>query len=319
MKTDPGQMKFNLHEQDPSLTQVSVSRSVLALGSDWAVIVGAAALAQWSPGVFTLVLAQLLIASRQHGLFMMMHEGAHGFLCRNRKWNDRAANWFAAWPTFISMERFRARHWDHHKYTNTEQDPDWGRKQGDPQWTFPKTKFQFWRDLLPYAWGRGIVEMTYAQMVIGLDRKQLLRAAPYYALAATLFTLTGTWKLFLVYWMLPYGVILPALHRGRIITEHFALPNENPLTRTRNILHSPVEAYFFGPHGNSIHLVHHLCPYIPWHKMPAARQLLLQNETYRAHARENDTYFLPWGASAYGDLLGENPQLKEKAGRNLAA
>ena len=64
----------------------------------WLVIAGAAALVAWMPNPATIVLAAMLIGSRQLGLAILMHEGAHGGLNRVRSVNHFLAQWFCAWP-----------------------------------------------------------------------------------------------------------------------------------------------------------------------------------------------------------------------------
>jgi fatty acid desaturase len=88
--------------------------------------------------------------------------------------------------------------------------------------------------------------------------------------------------------------------------EHYALPNENILNNTRNVISNPVTTFFFGPHAGSLHLVHHLCPYIPWFNVAKARQELLKSGAYREIAHENRGYFFPRQGSAYRDFIGAN-------------
>ncbi|MFX6702308.1 fatty acid desaturase, partial [Acinetobacter baumannii] len=55
--------------------------------------------------------------------------------------NDWIAELFIAWPSFFSMRSFRRNHLAHHQYTNEPRDPDWARKQVDPDyWRFPRSR-----------------------------------------------------------------------------------------------------------------------------------------------------------------------------------
>jgi fatty acid desaturase len=294
---------FDLREAAPGLTHISRWQTFLALAGDWLAIAGAIACWTLYPNIFTFLLVQVVVAARQHALFVMMHEGAHGYLCKGRKWNDRISNWFAAWPTFMSTNRFRHRHWEHHRHTNTEQDPDWQRKLGNPQWKFPKTGTSLARDFLPYLWGQGVLEIGFAQTVLGINWKELKAAWPYYGAIAVVLTVTGNWPTFLVCWMLPYLTLLPILHKVRMIVEHFGLPNSHALNTTRNVVAPKFVLFLIGPHATALHLVHHLCPYAPWHQVPKLHALLQKKPEYRQLAHENDGYLFFGKKNVLQDLV----------------
>jgi fatty acid desaturase len=293
----------------------------LAVWGDWAIIFSAAALSQRYPHFISLYIAAVfLIASRQHALLVLMHEGAHGHLLPSRRWNDLAGNAFTAWPFGLSMEKYRDHHWKHHQHTNTEKDPDWGRKVEHPHWRFPKSERGFWRDFLPYLWGLGLMELWFARKVIGVS----LRASPvsilFYAAVLGAVAASGAWLAVWKYWLVPYFVLLPILMKVRSIVEHLGLPNTSELTASRNIVGSPLEAFFFGPHGNSLHLVHHLYPQIPWFNVGKAQAVLKKQPGYREGAHESIGYFLPNGRSAYGELVcGKGREKEEHDTEKLAA
>ena len=249
------------------LTRVTLAGSLTILLGDWLLIAAAIHVASRYPGMLSFLVAQLVVASRQHAFFLAMHEATHYLLCRDRTWNDRISNWLAAWPVGFSTERYRLRHWLHHRYLNTERDPDWARKKPDPTWRFPMSKARFWRTSLPHLFGKGAREMAYAFRGIGITRQDLPYALPYYACLAMGISAFGAWKLFFLYWALPYFTVLPFLHRVRNASDHLALPKEHALNGTRNVLRSGAEAFFFGPHGANLHLVHHLYPFVPSYRL----------------------------------------------------
>jgi fatty acid desaturase len=84
------------------------------VGHAWVVIIGAAALFVWWPNVLTFALAVILIGSRQLGLLILMHDGAHGSLCRTPWLNRLLAQLFCAWPTFADTDVYRTYHLKHH-------------------------------------------------------------------------------------------------------------------------------------------------------------------------------------------------------------
>jgi Fatty acid desaturase len=76
----------------------------------WAVILGAIAMVAVLPNPLTYVLAVMLIGSRQLGLAILMHDGAHGCFSRNEAWNMILSQWFCAWPIFADALAYRRYH-----------------------------------------------------------------------------------------------------------------------------------------------------------------------------------------------------------------
>jgi len=244
------------------LSKVSVFRALGVLAFDWSVIAGAVAVAVFYPGIITFMAAQLLVASRQHALFATMHEATHYLITKNKVWNDRISNFLASWPVGFSTERYRTRHWIHHRYLNTEKDPDWMRKKNDPTWQLPMPATRYWKATLAHLLGKGVLEMYYAFRGIGISKADLPIAIPYYLFIATIITVAGGWKVFALYWLLPYFTVMPLLHRIRNASEHLAVPKTHLLNGTRNVVGSPVESFFFSPHNQNLHLIHHIFPFV---------------------------------------------------------
>ena len=90
------------------------------------------------------LLTVAFIGARQHALLILMHDGVHYRLFRDRRLNDWTAEIILAWPNLISARAYRRNHFAHHRYLNTAQDPDWARRQGDLSWVFPM-RFGGWR------------------------------------------------------------------------------------------------------------------------------------------------------------------------------
>lgn len=306
-------------ELPAQLSRVSLNRTLVTLLGDWSWILGSIFLATTYPSVLTFIAAQLVIASRQHALFLVMHEGTHYLLCRNKVWNDRISNFLAAWPVGFSTGRYRIRHWTHHRHLNTDMDPDWARKKVDPTWQFPMSHLDCWRTSLAHLFGKGLIEMTYALRGLGLEKRDLPKAIPYFSAIAIAITLTHNWANFALYWVLPYFTVLPFLHRVRNIAEHLGLPKTHYLNGSRNILGSKIEAFFFGPHNANLHLIHHTYSYIPCHRLPEARQWLLRNRSFKELAYENDSYLLPFGHSVYHDLINRGSYNEEATNEQRAA
>lgn len=282
-------------------SSASPFQTALSLSFDWGIIALSIATMRWWPNAGVCILGTIAIASRQHALLVLMHEGSHGHFCSNRAWNDRICNWLTAWPLGVAVEGYRDHHWNHHRHTNTDLDPDWARKSKLPAWRFPKSRKKFFRDLLPYAGGLGALEILFAVKALGLAKNTFNWPRLLHTLLfAALFVFSP--MALVKFWLAPYFLVLPLLMKVRSVVEHLGLPHEHALNGTRNILASPLERFLFGPHWNNLHLVHHLYPNVPWHKVPALQAALLADPNYAALAHQNTSYFWPSRHSVFADL-----------------
>lgn len=305
-------------ELPASLTFITPWPTMLAIAFHWGVIALAIFLAVRFPGPATFLLCFVCVGTRQHALFVVMHEGTHGLIAKNRKVNDAISDLFAAWPVGISTERYRLRHWLHHRYLNSNKDPDWARKVGDPSWVIPNTHRGFWRSYLPYFYGKGLVETVYILRGFGVARKDYPKAIPFYLAVAALLTAAGGWGGFLLYWALPYATVNLMIHRFRYATEHMALPRSHILNSTRNIRCSGLENFLFSPMNGSMHLIHHLYPNIPWHQLRNAHAHLHQSKDFHEHAYEVDAYFSWKKRNVYREFTETQPTARDASQKNAA-
>ncbi len=105
--------------------------SAYHLAEVWAVIVAAivtsVVLVPCSSGIVGLLVYIVMvsvIASRQHALMVLTHEGIHKRVSRTLWINDWLSRLLAAFPVFISLAKWRFIHLYHHQYTHTANDPD---------------------------------------------------------------------------------------------------------------------------------------------------------------------------------------------------
>ncbi len=82
------------------------------------------ALIHYFPGPITYFVVFFLNTSVMGGLINLAHESQHAALLRNKKWNDRVGAWLCAYPVGSIYGVSRAVHLAHHKYLNTDVDPD---------------------------------------------------------------------------------------------------------------------------------------------------------------------------------------------------
>lgn len=311
-----------------SLSNVNPLETLPPLVLDWSLIfcaILASELVQFWP---LTICCLLLIGTRQHALMVLVHEGAHVRLWPNKKMNDLISNFFAAYPTFFCTEAYRLHHAHHHRFLNTEKDPDWARKSQLKEWQFPKTKPQLLKlipTIVATSWLRLLVLFG---MMSGLwplnrlhdpeNRRRVFQKALFYTATAVGLTLFKTWAEFALYWLTPYFLVMPLIERVRSLSEHFGLERTHWLNQTRDILAPNWESFLFGPHNINYHLVHHLYPMIPQAQLPTFRKELMENEDFRRLAHTNDTYFFAGKKSVLDDLT-RTPESQESKKAQSAA
>src|SRR5262245_49382529 len=194
-----------------SLRQPREWRGVALIAHAWAVIFAAIALFAIFPNVFSYLLAVMLIGSRQLGLAILMHEGAHRCFSRNETRNMALSQWLCAYPIFADTVAYRRYHLAHHAHTQQPNDPDLALSA-----PFPITKAsyrrKFWRDIT----GRTGFEQRKAQILNALGnpswplarrlRHAREKLGPQLAVNAALFAalaLAGVWWAYPLLWLVP--------------------------------------------------------------------------------------------------------------------
>lgn len=252
---------------------------------------------QWNLylGIPAYLVAVIVIGSRQHALSILMHEGAHYRLLKNRVANDFVAELLTAWPMNISMRNYREHHFPHHRAPNTPDDPDWELRSEDESWEFPKTKrglaFMFLLDFL----GLRFVDQyrSFGRYAFPHKRKRdwidLVRQGFNVTLVVGL-TYTGLWIPYLLLWIVPTLTWLKVALRMRTIAEHYALDYGHMYRQTRTTYANWIERVLISPHNIGYHLDHHLYPSVPFYNLPALHQELLETDEFRSEAHISRGY-----------------------------
>ena len=100
---------FLTDDQLADVRQRVTWKGVALIAHAWALMLGSMALFAWWPNPLTCVLAVLIIGSRQLGLAVLMHEGAHGGLARDQK--PRRNSSVCGWPTGFERHSHEASQW----------------------------------------------------------------------------------------------------------------------------------------------------------------------------------------------------------------
>ena len=157
----------------------------------------------------TIPLMVMVIGTRQLGLFILMHDAAHGLLHPNRRINDTAAKWFGG----AELDTYRPYHLQHHRFVQQTEDPDLILSAPFPI-TPASLKRKIWRDLS----GQTFFKLRLGPLRAKLKGKKASQAAwPLIwfevktqrvflisnGVGFALFGAAGLWWAWLLMWLLP--------------------------------------------------------------------------------------------------------------------
>ncbi len=257
----------------------------------WGVIAVAVWLFAIWPNIITGVFAIMLIGSRQLGLAILMHEAAHNALFKTRALNEFAGEWLCGRPILAELKGYRHYHLAHHRFTQTDKDPDLVLSAKFPT-SKASLKRKFFRDLT----GQTGVKQLIAQILLAVrlagdkDAKEAAQqdmaqafktpdlwiSLPVFLAPAITMSLFGQWWYGLVFWVLPYLTWFQLVVRIRNIAEHGATEqSENPLQNVRTTYASPIARTFIAPYWVNYHLEHHMIMHVPCWRLSTLHQALL--------------------------------------------
>ena len=94
-------------EEIALLRQSKDWKNYLAILSIWTQIVLSFILFAIWPSVFTFLISTLIIGTRQFALVILMHDGAHNLISKNKKVNDFISQWLCAYPMMTETNTYR--------------------------------------------------------------------------------------------------------------------------------------------------------------------------------------------------------------------
>ena len=268
-------------EQWRALTERSSWRGLWWVAHCWGVI-GAA---MWAGATWPVLipLAVVVIGTRQLGLFILMHDAAHGLLHRDRRVNDFVGHWLCS----STLARYRPYHLQHHSYVQQTEDPDLVLSA-----PFPITRASFWRKAWRDLSGQTFYKQRFGGLVArlrlgrvagkpnALDAGQELARDGRFllgnALGFAVFAAAGAGWVWWVLWLLPMATWLPFVTRIRNIAEH-ALVAQNeadPLRQARTTQAGWWARALIAPYWVNYHLEHHLFTQVPCWRLRQAQALL---------------------------------------------
>jgi fatty acid desaturase len=238
------------------------------------------ALRWWSLPVA--LVAMFVIATRQHGLFILFHDGVHSLVARPQRVNDFVINTAVGVPLLLPVHLYRAVHLAHHRDVGTDSDPERVLLYHKQPWKYRPL------GLAPLAWQVAGDTLVWNNIVMAVrffrargDAQSTMRLAsarafPELAVQIAVFaTLWGVGLWFApqvagrvaLLWFVPYLTILQLLQKLRSFAEHAGEGEGDALTYSW----SPglVGRLTIWPYNINYHFEHHDRPGVPWDELPA--------------------------------------------------
>ena len=259
----------------------------LLVAHAWLVIFSLLFIYTLFPSFILYLVVITFIAGRQLGLAILMHEGAHGLIANNVRFNNYISQFFCAFPMAVDTYDYRHYHLKHHRHTQTEDDPDLVLSK-----PFPITKSSFIRKMLRDLTGiTGIkqryqsIQKTFDNDTLKVDGKEISGFKSKATLRGIFLSqilifismsIVGNWWYYFAFWIVPALTIFQFFYRIRNIAEHAVVPNDcDDFNNARTTHASFIERCFVAPYYVNYHLEHHLFMFIPCYKLKDAHNLLV--------------------------------------------
>ena len=290
-------------EELTRLLEKSDARAGLILCVNWIMIAGSFALIFFLPSLWAWIFASAILAGRQLGLAILMHDCSHNAFFHSAFANSFFGKWFCAAPVMADLDRYRTYHLEHHRTAGSDQDPD------RPNYVnYPVTKRSLMRKFARDLSGLTGLKVTYLVILMnaGVVKYQLsydgsrkaegisfstqvmnlLRGlGPTLIFHVCLFSLFATlrraevyflwWTAWLTFYML-YSRIRNAAEHGSPID----LFDLDPFKNTRTTIASWWEKLTVAPNRVNYHLEHHVLPSIPSYHLPEFHEWMKKTGRY---------------------------------------
>jgi len=251
----------------------------LVLGN-WLAIGAIFAVAGAFPNPLTMLLAVILLAGRQLGLSVLMHDCGHRTLFRTSWLNDLVGQWLCALPVLNDQPAYARGHLQHHRKAGTDEDPDLPNYRA-----YPVSRESFRRKVIRDLTGQtGIKLAAYvlrgAAGVFSSEKRRsalpfLQRIAIQFVLFLVLWACGIGWTYLL--WIVALMTVFMLVVRVRQVAEHAAVPDlYDPDVRknTRTVEAPWWQRLIFAPNGVNYHMEHHLMASVPCYRLQALREHL---------------------------------------------
>ena len=268
--------------------------NVFYIAADWLAIGGAVVTSLLVPSTVVLVCALMVIGSRQRALMNLLHQASHAQLFANHRANYWCGQLLIAFPLLIGLGSYRKSHLAHHRHLwDEELDPKTIRYGELRLVTVAPRRSRFLLRHLGYSLA---LRQVPANLRAALSHQAGSRVetwgrAAYWLVVVGVAVACGVERELLLYWGVPYLVVLQVIRYWTDAAEHSGLRSDDPWTATRSWTAGPLVRWLLAPHADSYHLAHHLVASVPHYRLKALHRELLQIPEYAA-GHHCDGFFL---------------------------
>jgi fatty acid desaturase len=273
-------MKINDYLDRADIERFTAKSDLLAWGlvlGNWLSIGMIFALVAAFPNPVTVVLAMILLAGRQLGLSVLMHDAGHRSLFATPWLNDVIGQWLCAAPVFSDLPSYAKGHLEHHRKAGTRDDPDLPNYAA-----YPVSRDSFRRKVIRDLTGQtgsklmaaifrgasGVISKETRQGSLPLLRQLLVQ----FLLFLVLYAAGMGWGYLL--WLGSFLTFFMLIIRIRQVAEHAAVPDlydPDPRMNTRTVEAPWWQRMVFAPNGVNYHLEHHFMASVPCYRLAALR------------------------------------------------
>ncbi|MCP5130880.1 MAG: fatty acid desaturase family protein [Pseudomonadales bacterium] len=295
-------MKINEYLSKDDIARLTAKSDLRAWSmvlGNWLMIAAIFAVVAAWPNPLTILLAMLLLAGRQLGLSVLMHDAGHRTLFATPWLNDVVGQWLCAAPVFNDLPSYARGHLEHHRKAGTREDPDLPNYAAYPvsgasfrRKVIRDLSGQTGLKLLGYIFrgASGVISRESRAGSLPLLRQLFVQCLLFLALFAV-----GIGWVYLV-WLGTFLTVFMLVIRIRQVAEHAAVPDlydPDPRMNTRTVEAPWWQLLVFAPNGVNYHLEHHFMASVPCYRLAALRAHLKQR-----HALDGVPVF-----RGYGQLL----------------
>ena len=245
-------------------------RAAIMLSVNWLMVLMAFSLFILWPNLLSFIAATLILAGRQLGLGILVHECAHKSFFETEKINNFVGHWLCGAVVNVPLLAYREYHLTHHQYAGTDQDPD--KVFVDK---YPVERASLKRKII-----RDISGQTgYRDALTKISQFKWSKNHPWvisHLLMFAILTLIGAPWAYALWWAAEIFV-LPLLVRLRQIGEHGVADdrsNRSPRLNTGTTLVSWWERVLVAPNYVNYHVEHHQFASIPCYRLPSLHNKL---------------------------------------------
>ena len=242
-------------------------RNVGYLGSDWLLIVAAAAAHHlWSTRPLYL-LTVLVIGTRLRALGNLLHEAAHFKLFSPRSVNHMVGRLLCSWPILVGYRRYTAEHRLHHAHLwDADRDPDMALYTSTTTEFRSVERISYFRFLLRHV--LLVIVPIEPLWRLARERKLLRVAVSAVAVGVLMLLVPPLGRVLLLYWLIPFLTTHQMITYWAELAEHGGLRDSGAAWGTRNWTGSALTRWAIGSHSDDpFHLLHHRFPSVPHYRL----------------------------------------------------